>query len=245
MLFKPLIVVLNGTANAVLRMIGVEPQEELRSARSAVELRLAGPPIGRAGHPGEADRGPARPLDLVLRQDRRRRAHPAGAGAGSSRPPTPRTPCIAAAAETGHSRFPVSGEDSDDVVGLVHLKRAVAIPPDERPSVLVEQLIVPVPIVPGLDAAGRPARPAPRTRPADGRRRRRVRRHRRHPHPRGRRRGAGRRDQGRARPGGRPRRVPARRHLAAARHRCGRTRSPRSPACTCRNPAPTRPSPGC
>ena len=56
---------------------------------------------------------------------------------------------IAAAVETGHSRFPVSGEDSDDVVGLVHLKRAVAIPPDERATVLVEQLIVPVPIVPG------------------------------------------------------------------------------------------------
>ena len=56
---------------------------------------------------------------------------------------------IVAAAETGHSRFPVSGEDSDDVIGLVHLKRAVAIPPDERRRVRVEQLIVPVPIVPG------------------------------------------------------------------------------------------------
>ena len=69
---------------------------------------------------------------------------------------------IAAAAETGHSRFPVSGEDSDDVIGLVHLKRAVAIPPDERAGVRVEQLMVPVPVVPGLDAAGRPARPAAR-----------------------------------------------------------------------------------
>ena len=38
MIFTPLIVVLNGVANAVLRMIGIEPQEELRSARSAVEL---------------------------------------------------------------------------------------------------------------------------------------------------------------------------------------------------------------
>ena len=38
MIFTPLIVVLNGVANSVLRMIGIEPQEELRSARSAVEL---------------------------------------------------------------------------------------------------------------------------------------------------------------------------------------------------------------
>ena len=37
-LFRPLIWVLNGTANGVLRMFGIEPQEELRSARSAEEL---------------------------------------------------------------------------------------------------------------------------------------------------------------------------------------------------------------
>jgi CBS domain containing-hemolysin-like protein len=43
----------------------------------------------------------------------------------------------------------VSGADSDDVVGLVHLKRAMAIPPDERSGVRVEQLTVPVPVVPG------------------------------------------------------------------------------------------------
>ena len=49
---------------------------------------------------------------------------------------------LTAAAETGHSRFPVSGEDSDDVIGLVHLKRAVAIPPDERAGVRVDQLMV-------------------------------------------------------------------------------------------------------
>jgi CBS domain containing-hemolysin-like protein len=56
---------------------------------------------------------------------------------------------LVAAAETGHSRFPVSGADSDDVVGLVHLKRAVAIPPEDRSGVRVDQLSVPVPIVPG------------------------------------------------------------------------------------------------
>ena len=35
------------------------------------------------------------------------------------------------------------------MIGLVHLKRAVAVPPDDRATVLVEQLVVPVPIVPG------------------------------------------------------------------------------------------------
>jgi CBS domain containing-hemolysin-like protein len=54
-----------------------------------------------------------------------------------------------AAVATGHSRFPVVGEDLDDVVGLVHLKRAVAIAPDERSQVRVGQLMVDVPVVPG------------------------------------------------------------------------------------------------
>ena len=36
--FKPAILVLNGSANGVLRAMGVEPKEELSGARSAEEL---------------------------------------------------------------------------------------------------------------------------------------------------------------------------------------------------------------
>ncbi len=36
--FKPAVALLNGTANAVLRSMGIEPQEELSGARSAEEL---------------------------------------------------------------------------------------------------------------------------------------------------------------------------------------------------------------
>lgn len=38
---------------------------------------------------------------------------------------------------TGHSRFPVIGEDADDVLGLVHLRRAVAVPFTKRQNVPV------------------------------------------------------------------------------------------------------------
>ncbi len=148
MLFKPLILVLNGTANAVLRMIGVEPQEELRSARSAVELDSL---VRRSAAQGTLEQPTAgllarsisfsgKTADDVLTPRVRVRFVKATDTADA---------LLTAAAETGHSRFPVSGEDSDDVVGLVHLKRAVAIPPDERPGVRVEQLMVPVPVVPG------------------------------------------------------------------------------------------------
>jgi CBS domain containing-hemolysin-like protein len=36
---------------------------------------------------------------------------------------------------TGLSRFPVVGEDADDVVGVVHVKRAIAVPHDKRAEV--------------------------------------------------------------------------------------------------------------
>ena len=38
------------------------------------------------------------------------------------------------ARETGHSRFPVIGDDSDDILGLVSLRRAVAVPPIVAPK---------------------------------------------------------------------------------------------------------------
>jgi len=148
MLFKPLIVILNGTANAVLRMIGVQPQEELRSARSAVELDSL---VRRSAAQGTLEQPTAgllarsisfsgKTADDVLTPRVRVRFVKATDTADA---------LLTAAAETGHSRFPVSGEDSDDVVGVVHLKRAVAIPPDERAGVRVAQLMVPVPVVPG------------------------------------------------------------------------------------------------
>ena len=148
MLFKPLIVVLNGTANAVLRLIGVEPQEELRSARSAVELDSL---VRRSAAQGTLEQPTAGLLARSI----------SFGGKTADDVLTPRVrvrfvkstdtadAVLVAAVETGHARFPVTGEDTDDVIGLVHLKRAVAIPPDERAGVTVDHLMVPVPVVPG------------------------------------------------------------------------------------------------
>jgi CBS domain containing-hemolysin-like protein len=52
------------------------------------------------------------------------------------------------ARETGHSRFPVIGEDWDDVDGLVHVKRAIAVPHDRREDVPVSALMVDALVVP-------------------------------------------------------------------------------------------------
>ena len=52
------------------------------------------------------------------------------------------------ARSTGHSRFPVTGEDWDDIDGVVHVKRAIAVPHDRRADVPVSALMVPPLLVP-------------------------------------------------------------------------------------------------
>lgn len=146
-LFRPLIWVLNGIANGVLRIFSIEPQEELRSARSQEELQSL---VRRSAAQGTLPEPTAGLLSRSI----------SFSGKTAADVLTPRTrvrfvraadsadAVLVAAGATGHSRFPVSGADSDDVVGLVHLKRAVSIAPDERTAVRVEQLMVEVPVVP-------------------------------------------------------------------------------------------------
>jgi CBS domain containing-hemolysin-like protein len=49
---------------------------------------------------------------------------------------------------TGHSRFPVTGDDWDDVDGVVHVKRAIAVPHERRRDVPVSALMVDALMVP-------------------------------------------------------------------------------------------------
>ena len=147
LLFRPLIWALNGIANGVLRIFSIEPQEELRSARSPDELQSL---VRRSAAQGTL---PGATAGLLSRS-----ISFSGKTAADVLTPRPRVrfvkatdpaeTVIEAAAATGHSRFPVSGENSDDVVGLVHLKRAVSVAPDDRVGVRVEQLMVDVPVVP-------------------------------------------------------------------------------------------------
>ena len=147
--FAPVIWVLGGTANWVLRRIGIEPREEISSARSAGELAAL---VEHSAEEGTFDTSTASLFTNSIRMSRlcaadvmtdrgRVRTLPEGASAAD---------VIALAASTGHSRFPVIGEDSDDVVGLVSLRRAVAVPHERRAEVPVvsSSLLAPAPSVP-------------------------------------------------------------------------------------------------
>jgi CBS domain containing-hemolysin-like protein len=135
--FRPAVVLLNRTANGVLRAIGVEPKEELSGARSAEELSSL---VRRSAMEGVLDRETATLLTRSLSFS--------GHTAADVMTPRPRlsvVPRSASAADvldlarrTGFSRFPVTGEDGvDDVVGIVHVKQAMAVPRDRRAEVPV------------------------------------------------------------------------------------------------------------
>ena len=140
-LFKPLIHLLNSNGNALVRLFGIEPKEELSSARSAEELASL---VRRSAHLGSLEADTAVLLEKTISMS--------SLLAGDIMTPRPKmyslekdataSSLIELAKETGHSRFPVIGEDADDVVGVVHLKRAVSIPFDRRAGVPVSALMV-------------------------------------------------------------------------------------------------------
>ena len=49
---------------------------------------------------------------------------------------------------TGHSRFPVRGVDDDDVVGTVHIKDVLSVPPADRATTRVGAIAAPAVLVP-------------------------------------------------------------------------------------------------
>lgn len=124
---RPLLWFLNGTANRLVRAFGMEPHEELASARSAQELGSLAARSARQGLLGE---------DLA-----RRLEHSVALGertASDAMTPRPRVrfleldqtaaDVLDAVRATGHARFPVTGDSVDDVRGVVHFKDAVAVP---------------------------------------------------------------------------------------------------------------------
>lgn len=135
-IFKPLIKTLNGAANWILHRFGIEPAEELSGARSASELSAL---VRRSAEQGTLDISTARLLTRSLDMgaltavdvmtDRGRIAHLTTEDSAAD--------VVALARETGHSRFPVIGEDMDDIRGFVSLRRAIAIPFDRRAEVSV------------------------------------------------------------------------------------------------------------
>lgn len=140
-IFKPLVVFLNNNGNFLVRKFGIEPKEELSAARSAEELASL---VRRSADLGSLEQDTAQLIEKTIELQ----------SLTASDIMTPRVKMFALekdstanelielARRTGHSRFPVIGEDADDVVGVVHLKRAVSVPFERRDQVPVSALMI-------------------------------------------------------------------------------------------------------
>jgi CBS domain containing-hemolysin-like protein len=146
-LFTPLIRLTNGTANTILRRLGIEPAEELRSARSPQELVSL---VRSSARSGALDPVTATLVDRSLRFGDRT----------AEEFMTPRSKIealevdatvadlVSAAIDSGYSRFPVIEGDLDETVGIVHVKQVFEIPREQRATTRLAVLSVPVATVP-------------------------------------------------------------------------------------------------
>ncbi|MEV3859660.1 hemolysin family protein [Streptomyces sp. NPDC050095] len=146
-LFRPVISLLNTVANRLVRTLGVEPADELASARTPGEL------VSLARHSAQAGALEQDTADLFVRTL-------SLAELTAQHVMTPRVKVSAlqasATAEdvinltraTGLSRFPVYRERIDEVIGMVHLKDALAMPAHERLRTPVGRIAQPPLLVP-------------------------------------------------------------------------------------------------
>lgn len=150
---RPLIALFNNNANALLRRFGVEPREGLSGGRSPQELASL---VRRSAAIGTLDKATAMRLTNTIgldeltavdvMTDRMRMA--------VVRRDQTAADVVERARDTGHSRFPVIDSSRDDIVGLVHLRRAIAVPFERRGDVPAAALMVDAPRVPETVGVG-------------------------------------------------------------------------------------------
>lgn len=143
----PIIRVLNSSANWIIRLIGIEPREELAGVRSIEELELI---IRASGEGGQLSNdelglltraitfGENLTADVMVP-----RVRIVGLPASASVADMQQT-----SIESGHSRFPIFGEDLDEVLGVAHVKDSLRLSPDLRNSEPITDHMRPALVIP-------------------------------------------------------------------------------------------------
>lgn len=130
-IFRPIILGLNNFSNWVLGFFGLAAQEELSGARTPEELSSL---VRRSAEMGTLDVRTASFVDRTLKFSARTAADVM----------TPRMDMetvdadqsldsvLASARASGFSRFPVIEGNADEIRGVLHIKKAIAVPKDRR-----------------------------------------------------------------------------------------------------------------
>ena len=144
---RPVVKVVNGMADSIVKKMGMEPSDELHGIASMSELEFV---IRASGEKGTLDPEDVTRLTRTIRF--------AAKSAGDILVPRVDLTVVESddtladvcrlSTETGHSRFPVIGDDTDDVLGLVHVKSALGVAPHQRSTVSVSDRMTEAFVVP-------------------------------------------------------------------------------------------------
>lgn len=144
---SPVIRVLNSAANRTVRLIGIEPREELAGVRSIEELELIIRASGEGGLLADEE------LGLLTRSI----AFTENLTSDVMIPRVqivglPSTATVAdlqrASIESGHSRFPVYGTDLDAIEGVAHVKDSLRVDPARRDAEPISDHMRPALVIP-------------------------------------------------------------------------------------------------
>lgn len=144
---SPIIRVLNTSANYAVKLMGLEPREELAGVRSIEELELIIRASGEGGLLSDDELGLlTRSIafgenltsDVMVP-----RVQVIGLASGATVADMQR-----ASVESGHSRFPVYGVDLDEILGVAHVKDSLRIPPDMRDTEPITDHMRPALVIP-------------------------------------------------------------------------------------------------
>lgn len=145
--FSPLIRAVDHTADRVVMALGVQPVAELDEVPTLAELAAM---VRRSGEQGTLDKAETTLLSRTIRFGRQTVAEVM----------VPRPDMVAlyasdtlvdlaaAVREHGYSRYPLLGEGSDDVVGVVLAKDLFRVPYAHRATTALAELVHPAPAVP-------------------------------------------------------------------------------------------------
>jgi len=146
-LFRPFIALLNALANASLRLMRIEPQEEIFSKHTAEEI---GSMVEESAKQGMLREFEHRLLTGAVALSERDAASVMVPRTEMTALPVTATPAEIerVVLETGHSRLPLYGRDVDDVAGFFHAKDLLRIPDEKRGDPIARRYIRQMLVVP-------------------------------------------------------------------------------------------------
>lgn len=144
---SPAIRVLNSSANWTVRLMGIEPREELAGVRSIEELEMIIRASGEGGHLSDEEFG-LLTRSLTFAANLTADVMVPRVQVLGLRSTATVADLQALAIESGHSRFPVFGQDLDDILGVAHVKDSLRVPAEERATEVITDHMRPALVIP-------------------------------------------------------------------------------------------------